>query len=140
LRERYTIKKGAASKRIKVVKAKIKDLSAKVEVYKIKREKGESTPPSLFSFTKPKVVKGGVRAQVIKGKKVIIKGAFIRKIKGTDVIMRRKDLDQKGPYPTKGIHGVSPGAMLEILQGKNQFQIDQIIEKQSQEIMKGILS
>ena len=142
LRERYTIKKAAANKRIKVQKAKIKDLSAKVEVYKINSEQGESTPASLFSFSKPVYdkKKKGVRAQIIKGKKVLIKGAFIRQIEGNSVIMRRKGFpDQKAPYPTTGIHGVSPGAMLEEMQGKNEAKIDQIIESRAKEVLGEIL-
>jgi len=139
LRERYTIKIGAVNARVKVIKAKAKDTEAKVEVYKINREKGESTPPSYFSFKAPKVLKGGVQIEAIKGKRSVVKGAFIRTIGGNKVIMRRKDPTQKAAYPTAGVHAPSPGGMLEKLQGKNAATIDKIVDKTSKNIFSEIL-
>jgi len=134
VRKFYTIKKGAIGKRVKVQKANQRRNVATIMNRRI-------PPPSLFSFKKPKAIKGkggGVRIEVIKGQKGFIEGAFIQRVDGNLIVMARKYKSQKTKYKTKGFKGVSIGAMLSVKENMNQKQIEEQINKSMKDFYERI--
>ena len=145
IRKKYTIKAPDLNKRIDVVKANVKNLSSEVDLKRISRESGKRSPPSLFSFKQPQVMSktdnrgGPIMGEVIKGKKFILLGAFMKKIKGVDVILMKKEAGQKAARPTTGVSGPSPAGMLAEMQGDLKTTAGRIMDAYGGEILIKIL-